>query len=266
MLPASVGLLLNAGESSGAIETTMMRCVKKCPDEDIDLTNAAIGLGMTDQDTLATRLQSYYDMKKTGLDVCQYNFWENNEDIADYFDGNANAALPTYKDWSFITNKGASGPCPAYVLPSTAVLNRCIPLLDTLSEIGQDAAKAEASKLTDSLKEVLSTNVTASQVMQYAMSDVMHSYRELVVMCGASLVISFIIILLLGWIAQIMIYAIAILTAVACIAGPAYFWYVWYQSNEELKADTLQLQSQIDNVETLMIYAIILTVSSKLTF
>lgn len=258
MLPSSVGLLMNAGESTGAVETTMMRCVKKCPDGDIDL--ASVALSTTGGNTLAQRLQSYYDMKKAGLDVCQYNFWDNNPDIAAYFNGNANAVTPTYKDWSFITSKGASGPCPAYVLPSTAVLSRCIPLLDALSDVGTDLAKAEASKLSDSLKEVLSTNVTASQVMQYAMSDIMHSYRELVVMCGASLVISFIIILLLGWIAQIMIYAIALLTAVACIAGPAYFWYVWYQANEELKADTLQLQSQIDNVETLMIYAIILTV------
>lgn len=97
--------------------------------------------------------------------------------------------------------------------------------------------------------------------MQHAMADVMNSYREIAVMCASSLIISFIIILLLGWIAQIMIYAIAILTAVACIAGPAYFWYVWYQAREDLNAQAVQLQSQIDNVETLMIYAIIVSVS-----
>ena len=58
------------------------------------------------------------------------------------------------------------------------------------------------------------------------MSDVMNSYREIIVMCAASMIISFIIILLLGWIAQIMIWGIAIASAVACVAGPAYFWLV----------------------------------------
>ena len=63
-------------------------------------------------------------------------------------------------------------------------------------------------------------------IFQYAMSDVMNSYREIIVMCAASMIISFIIILLLGWIAQIMIWGIAIASAVACVAGPAYFWLV----------------------------------------
>ena len=58
-----------------------------------------------------------------------------------------------------------------------------------------------------------------------------------------------------------MIYAIAILASVACIAGPAYFWYIWYTAKQTLEDQTFQLQSQIDNVETLMIYAIIITVS-----
>ena len=96
--------------------------------------------------------------------------------------------------------------------------------------------------------------------MTYAMSDVMHSYQELAIMCGTSLVISFIIILLLGWVAQIVIYVIAIAAAIACIAGPAYFWYVWYKANEAYKASALKLESEASNVETLMIYAIIITV------
>ena len=146
------------------------------------------------------------------------------------------------------------------------ILNRCIPLFDEISEAagdqGQEAAAEFTKQLEDQMNALLGTNVSASEVMQYAMADVMNSYREIAVMCGSSLIISFIIILLLGWIAQIMIYAIAILTAIACIVGPAYFWYVWYQAKEALDAETVKLQSQIDNVETLQIYAIIMTVST----
>ena len=149
-------------------------------------------------------------------------------------------------------------------------MNRCIPLPDQLVKAAEDAAESaateQASKVENALQELFETNVTASEVMQYAMSDVMNSYREIAVMCGSSLVISFIIILLLGWIAQIMIYAIAILSAVSCIAGPAYFWYVWYKAKEELDAQTVQMQSQIDNVETLMIYAIIISVRDIFNF
>ena len=139
-------------------------------------------------------------------------------------------------------------------------------LVAAATDAAEDAASEEAAKIESALQELFDTNITASEVMQYAMSDVMKSYREIAVMCGSSLIISFIIILLLGWIAQIMIYAIAIGTAVACLAGPAYFWYVWYLAKEELDAATVQMQTQIENVETLMIYAIILSVSFCLVF
>jgi len=82
----------------------------------------------------------------------------------------------------------------------------------------------------------------------------------LAIMCASSLVISFIIILLLGWIAQIIIYAIAIATAIACLAGPAYFWYVWYEAYQEYQDSTIKLESTSENVDTLMYYAIIISV------
>ena len=120
------------------------------------------------------------------------------------------------------------------------------------------------TQVEEKVNALFGTDVDASEVMQYAMSDIMMSYREIIVMCASSLVISFVVILLLGWIAQIMIYAIAIVAAIACIAGPAYFWYVWYDAKEALAAQSVQYQTQIDNVETLMIYAIIMTVSINL--
>lgn len=278
MLPTTVATLVNAG-STAPIETTMMRCVKSCPDFNIywptnDKTSGAIRMGY------------YLESQKKGLDVCQYGFWDNqDQDDADGLyktldkileDNSDNdvtkiAALKgvgtaKHMDQSYITKTGGSGPCPPYIIKSKAVLNRCIPGFDEITAAAADVAEQEmsngvAEEIQTKMQAILGTNVTASEVMQYAMSDVMNSYREVAVMCGASLVISFIIILLLGWIAQIMIYAIALATAIACIAGPAYFWYVYYKTNEELKKELIQLQSQKDNVETLMIYAIIVTVA-----
>ena len=140
-------------------------------------------------------------------------------------------------------------------------MNRCVPGFDQLKEMAEGQGEDLAQELEDKLNAMLGTDLSASEIMQYAMADVMNSYREIAVMCASSLIISFIIILLLGWIAQIMIYAIAILAAVACIAGPAYFWYVWYQANEALAGEEVKVQTQVDNVKTLMIYAIIITVS-----
>ena len=144
----------------------------------------------------------------------------------------------------------------------TAIMNRCVPGIDKLKNLADANSEDFAKELEDRLNALLGTDLSASEIMQYAMADVMNSYREIAVMCASSLIISFIIILLLGWIAQIMIYAIAILAAVACIAGPAYFWYVWYQANEALTNSEIRLQTQVDNVKTLMIYAIIITVST----
>ena len=58
-----------------------------------------------------------------------------------------------------------------------------------------------------------------------------------------------------------MIYVIALGTFVACIAGPAYFWYVWYKAKEDFDNMSIKVPSQEENVETLMYYAIIVTVS-----
>ena len=125
---------------------------------------------------------------------------------------------------------------------------------------GDTAILSVISIIEDKFNGFFGTNVSATQVMTYAMSDLMHSYQELAIMCGASLIISFIIILLLGRLAQIVIYTVAIATAVACVAGPAYFWYVWYKANEEYEASEFKLESTASNVKTLMIYAIIITV------
>ena len=152
-----------------------------------------------------------------------------------------------------------------------AVLNRCIPLFDTITDLATDLATSSvedsstlttvADSVTDGINDMFGTNVSASEIMTYAMSDLMNSYQELAIMCASSLVISFIIILLLGWIAQIIIYTIAIATAIACLAGPAYFWYVWYEAYQEYQDSTIQLESTYENVQTLMYYAIIISVS-----
>ena len=151
------------------------------------------------------------------------------------------------------------------------MLNRCIPLFDEITDAASSAAEADsetilsiADSVTDGINDMFGTNVSASEIMTYAMSDLMNSYQELAIMCASSLVISFIIILLLGWIAQIVIYALALVTAIACIAGPAYFWYVWYQAKEEYDSATVQLESSAENVTTLMYYAIIISVCPHL--
>lgn len=263
VLPDSLKTIAGA-DSSTPIETTMMLCLKKCPDNTVFYFKEP-------KDSGAYRMWHYLDYKNKGEDFCEYGFWDSETGKAAEEKLKDRTALNslTYtefpgRDMEYITSQGASGPCPEFVVKSDPILNRCVPMFDELKDAaadeGQDQAEELATLLEDKLNALLGTDVSASEMMQFAMADVMNSYREIAVMCASSLIISFIIILLLGWIAQIMIYAIALLAAVACIAGPAYFWYVWYQTKEELELQKVKLQSQIDNVETLMIYAIIITV------
>ncbi|KAL5263312.1 hypothetical protein ACHWQZ_G008631 [Mnemiopsis leidyi] len=261
MLPDSINTLRDPTDTT-PVEYTMMLCVKKCPDVSVYPITAGTG-------TEFYKMWSYNKYRKEGQDFCEYEFWDTyGKELAEEMDNHSTgfgiSASDKFKDANYITNKGASGPCPEFVLKSDPIMNRCIPLFDELTNAAEDAGEEVTedfvNELENKLNALLGTNVSASQVMQYAMADVMNSYREIAVMCGSSLIISFIIILLLGWIAQIMIYAISILAAVACIAGPAYFWYVWYQAKEELDKQTIKLESQVDNVQTLMIYAIIITV------
>lgn len=262
MLPDSVTAVLGADDEA-FIETTMMLCVKKCPVKNIYWPEA------TPQETSkAYKIWEYNKLQKNGEDYCEYGFWDSDvgEKLTVAMNGISNEGLAFdhdtegEQDKDFITSKGASGPCPEFLIESTAVMNRCVPGFDQLKAMAEGQGEDFAQELEDKLNAMLGTDLSASEIMQYAMADVMNSYREIAVMCASSLIISFIIILLLGWIAQIMIYAIAILAAVACIAGPAYFWYVWYQANEALTDEEVRVQTQVDNVKTLMIYAIIITV------
>ncbi|XP_063694180.1 choline transporter-like protein 1 isoform X3 [Bolinopsis microptera] len=260
MLPDSVTAVIGS-DKTAFLETTMMLCVKKCP----------VGTVLPIETNGAYKMWEYYNLQKNGEDYCEYGFWDSTDkeitDLKTALEGYANSALaeahtnaPGETDNDFITSNGASGPCPEFIIESTAIMNRCVPGFEKLKALAGDGTEEFVQTLEEKMNALLGTDLSASEIMQYAMADVMNSYREIAVMCASSLIISFIIILLLGWIAQIMIYAIAILAAVACIAGPAYFWYVWYQAKEALDAAEITLQTQVDNVETLMIYAIIITV------
>jgi len=262
MLPTSLVSLGVFDGTGGSIETTMMICVKECP-SDLFMAYTSTPISDYPSYTGTTRMKHYYDQYVNGSNFCQYDLFED-EDLVELFQNNNYSSV---QDNKYVTKTGSSGPCPDYVLPADPVLNRCIPLFDTITDLATDLASDESSTLiditdsvTDGINSMFGSNVSASEIMTYAMSDLMNSYQELAIMCASSLVISFIIILLLGWIAQIIIYAIAIATAIACLAGPAYFWYVWYEAYQEYQDSTIKLESTSENVDTLMYYAIIISV------
>lgn len=238
-------LMIPAGYASEIIDTGsenkemgLMICVKECPKSTIAMA------------TRMNKYKEYYDNNNQSL--CEYDFLE--DQIAN------GETFPIHSSISDDSNniQNARGPCPSFVFQSDPVMNRCIPLTD----LAVAGASAQINETLSLLHDFFGSNssLDVSQLVEYAISDVSNSYWEIIIMCAASMVISFIIILVLGYLAQIMIYTIGIVCFVACFVAPIYFWYTWYKAKVAYDDLVEQHASDKENVTTLMYYAIIATV------
>ena len=248
MIPSSLITIPYLDNSSDSKDTSMMVCVKSCPDFNVfDPLNGESGV----KNLLMSQYKSQFE--NSSYSVCEYDFLEN---MTDSELSNIKLATGTDYDKQYISKEGSSGPCPKFVFKSYPILNRCVPWV----ELNNETVNIFVDKIEDLLDAVSFGNTSVTQYLQHGINDIMNSGSELCIMSGASLIISFVIILLLGYIAEIMVYVIAIATSVLCIACPTYFWLVWYQAKETLSSQTVVLDAEIQNVDTLMIYAIVASV------
>ncbi|XP_068699607.1 choline transporter-like protein 1 isoform X3 [Montipora foliosa] len=189
----------------------LMICVKRCPDRFM-LT--------------AEQFRKY--MEETGASVCTYN--------------------------TVITAKTEQdtllGSCPPFVLPTTPMLNRCVPLLGVASK--------KLKVVGDLLKRIDTEIFGFSRKM---ISDVHNSWKHLVIISLLAFVLSFFMMLCLGLVAQITTYVIGLVMLCASIFFTCWMWYVYYveRTNSTDISVELGLPSYEGSENTLLTIAIITT-------
>jgi len=149
-----------------------------------------------------TNKQAVYDFSKnTGSKLCRYDL-----DLEDY------------KKESTIFGK--TGPCPELpVGKSIALFFRCVP----------DPAVLISEKIfniTSGMAQLLDLD----GIYQKVLADVYLSWKQILAMCGLSLVVSYLMVILLRCIAKPMVIIILIVAAVGSIVGTAFLWWAYFDA------------------------------------
>lgn len=191
--------------------SALMICVKRCPDH-----------------FMLTTEQFKKYKEETGANVCTYN---------------TVITADTKQDTLL-------GPCPPFVLPTTPVLNRCIPLLGV--------ANKKLKAVGDILKR---TDTEIFGFSRKLISDVYSSWKYLVIICLLAFVLSFFMMLCLGLLAQITTYVIGLVILCASIFFTCWIWYAYYveRTNTIDFSVELGLPSYKGSEKTLLTIAIIAT-------
>lgn len=189
----------------------LMICVKRCPDH-----------------FMLTTEQFKKYREETGANVCTYN-----------------TVITANTEQDTIL-----GPCPPFVLPTTPVLNRCIPLLGVASK--------KLKTVGDILKRIDTDIFGFSRKL---ISDVYSSWKLLVIICLLAFVLSFFMMLCLGLLAQITTYVIGLVILCASVFFTCWIWYVYYveRTNTVDISVELGLPSYEGSENTLLTIAIIVT-------
>jgi len=181
-----------------------------------------------DQDMLTMKdVSDFYE--RTGSQLCDYNV-----DPGDYRSGR-------YQNTKV-------GPCPTLpIKKSSPIVFRCVP---------------------DNIPEVISTFISfinnSVDTLSKILSDIYLCRYAIIGLSFLSVAVSFIIVLMIRFMASIVVYVINILVVVAAIAGTGLMWwtYIAAEYNLSLKPFDVTFITEIDNKETFLWYSIAATVLS----
>lgn len=173
----------------------------------------------------SAQIQSFAEETKS--EICSYE-----TEIADY----GTAAMSLH------------GPCPAIVYASEPIINRCVP--KDLFVIAQQYIENIISFLN------------ASELLSKALVDLYMARWIILALCGISMVLSFIMVVLIHLVAQVIVWVIYIVSVLGSIAGTAVLWWTWCMKKKALDSKPAEMQLEADqrNVTAFLVFSIVATV------
>ncbi|KAK2149879.1 hypothetical protein LSH36_433g03003 [Paralvinella palmiformis] len=171
----------------------MQICVKECPDKD-----------------LITPEQVKEFAEKTGSRLCHYDV-----KVSDY--GNID-----------LYNSKGKGLCPKLpIFKSLSVLQRCAP---DPSVLFQTKDAESGSSVDDSRKNATITFFKIFELdnlFKKILNDLYLSWREMIILCVFALVVSFLMVLMIRYLAAVVVWLIVVLAAVGSLAGTGFLWWTF---------------------------------------
>eukprot|EP00106_Octopus_bimaculoides_P014400 XP_014781842.1 PREDICTED: choline transporter-like protein 1 [Octopus bimaculoides] len=145
---------------------------------------------------------------------------------------------------------GNKGPCPVVVYKSISLLNRCLP-----SGL-KDMPKNVVSKIIDFMNE--------SDVFEKILGDLYRSWKQMLLLGLIAVCLSFLMVILVRYIARVVIYLILIVAALGSIIGTAFLWWTYAGFKNKLDDDEAFqipfLEIEINGEKAFLIYSIIATI------
>eukprot|EP00039_Didymoeca_costata_P033517 m.42752 g.42752 ORF g.42752 m.42752 type:complete len:686 (+) comp9908_c0_seq2:368-2425(+) len=109
--------------------------------------------------------------------------------------------------------------CPQEVWSSVVLLNRCVP-------VGESGAEA-----VNAVVDEIDSSGTATAIY----NDMEATYREILILLGLAVVVSFVFVLLMRFLAFIVIWLLYTLMILLTLVSIAAAWYLYHQEREEIK-------------------------------
>ncbi|XP_041463983.1 choline transporter-like protein 1 isoform X1 [Lytechinus variegatus] len=149
---------------------------------------------------------------------------------------------------------GINGPCPNVVFASKPIINRCVP--QDLFVIAKEYIENIISFLN------------ASELLSKALVDLYMARWIILALCAVSLVLSFIMVVLIHLVAQVIVWIIYFVSVIGSIAGTAVLWWTYVMKKKALDAvePAMQLDADVRNVKAFLGFSIAATVFTVILF
>ncbi|KAK2159127.1 hypothetical protein NP493_1746g00015 [Ridgeia piscesae] len=122
-----------------------------------------------------------------------------------------------------------SGPCPKLpIYKSLSVVFRCVP-----DPRGLAKHFDEKANITSTFLKILNSD----GIFRKVLSDVYVSWKEMLALCAIALGVSFIMVMLIRYIASVIVWVIVALAAIGSIVGTAFLWWTYAQERAEVASN-----------------------------
>lgn len=156
-------------------------------------------------------------------------------------------------------NFGKTGKCPKLPIhKSFSFLSRCVPDLTSAISAGV-MDTANSSSIKQKFVEVFELDNLFRQVL----SDIYICWKELLALCGVAVVVGFLMVLLMRFLASVIVWLIVILSVIGSIVGTGFLWWTYVQEYKQHSDDSFHVPVigvDVQNERAFLVFSIIATV------
>lgn len=147
-----------------------------------------------------------------------------------------------------------TGPCPEVkVYNSFSLLYRCVPYPD----------REDLNKSQEIIKKFVEV-FELDDLFRKVLNDVYVCWREMLALCGIAVIIAFLVVLVMRFLASIVVWLIVILAIIGSLVGSGFLWWTWFrlpsEGNQVERSHIPIINVDVKNKTTFLVFSITATV------